>query len=353
MKRENNSKNMYKNIEFAHGSPNPCLWLPVCFGLIRVCCVLRCHVLVCPVEPPTAFSLCGHWCTVGVQAGTHQWALLCPGKMASGTKRQLCAVLVLRRRGLEDVCWLPWNVRRVQKFQIVFCWCETVWWHHFLFQIPTSVPTRLLSSLQGASLSQQHRRRCHKIQSPYRQYPQVPTVSLVPCPTLLNTVQTHITHDETQRVATKPNLPFRGRPFLPSTNTNKHKELWTPPFCDLQHFFGNQCRRRASSVHFGTCKLRGAKCWYDGLLEKTLGAKDELLKLQLSQTSTQHKDEATCPGCVRCNIQKFKHRKKSKKWVSKKRLKKNKQKGKRTNKLKHVCFFFFEKMKKVTRYFFW
>ena len=64
-------------------------------------------------------------------------------------------------------------------------------------------PTRLLSSLQGASLSQQHRPRCHRIQGPYHQYPQVPTVSLVPCPTLLNTVPTHFTHDETQRVATK------------------------------------------------------------------------------------------------------------------------------------------------------
>ena len=53
------------------------------------------------VEPPTAFPLCGHWCTVGVLAGTHQCALRCPSKMASGTKRQLCAVLVLvlRRRG--------------------------------------------------------------------------------------------------------------------------------------------------------------------------------------------------------------------------------------------------------------
>ena len=69
-----------------------------------------------------------------------------------------------------------------------------------------SETTRLLSSLQGASLSQQHRRRCHRIQGPYHQYPQVPTVSLVPCPTLLNTVPTHFTHDETQRVATKPDF---------------------------------------------------------------------------------------------------------------------------------------------------
>ena len=68
-----------------------------------------------------------------------------------------------------------------------------------------SEPTRLLSSLQGASLSQQHRRRCHKIQGPYHQYPQVP--SLVPCPTLLNTIPTHITLDETQRVAKKTRFP--------------------------------------------------------------------------------------------------------------------------------------------------
>ena len=70
-----------------------------------------------------------------------------------------------------------------------------------------SEPTRLLSSLQGASLSQQHRLRCHRIQGPHHQYPQVPTVSLVPCPTLLNTVPTHITHDETQRVAAKTRFP--------------------------------------------------------------------------------------------------------------------------------------------------
>ena len=69
-----------------------------------------------------------------------------------------------------------------------------------------SEPTRLLSSLQGASLSQQDRLRCHRIQGPYHLYPQVPTVSLVPCPTLLKTVPTHFTHDDTQRVATKPDF---------------------------------------------------------------------------------------------------------------------------------------------------
>ena len=77
-----------------------------------------------------------------------------------------------------------------------------------------SEPTRLLSSQQGASLSQQHRRRCHRIQGPYRQYPQVPTVSLMPCATLLNTAPTHITHDETQRVATKPDYHQQGAKLL-------------------------------------------------------------------------------------------------------------------------------------------
>ena len=31
---------------------------------------------------------CGHWCTEGVLAVTHQCALRCPGRMASGTGRQ-------------------------------------------------------------------------------------------------------------------------------------------------------------------------------------------------------------------------------------------------------------------------
>ena len=69
-----------------------------------------------------------------------------------------------------------------------------------------SEPTRLLSRLQGASLSQQHRLRCHKIQGPYHQYPQVPIVSLVPCLTLPNTISTHLALDGVQRVATKPDF---------------------------------------------------------------------------------------------------------------------------------------------------
>ena len=68
----------------------------ICFGLIRVCCVLRCHVLVCAVEPPTAFPLCEHWCTVGVHAGTSV-----PSDAQAGWHRGQSAnsVLVLRRRG--------------------------------------------------------------------------------------------------------------------------------------------------------------------------------------------------------------------------------------------------------------
>ena len=76
-----------------------------------------------------------------------------------------------------------------------------------------SEPTRLLSSLQSASISQQHRRRCHRIQGHTISIHKYPTVSLVPCPTLLNTVPTHFTHDETQRVATKTDFrqhPSRG-----------------------------------------------------------------------------------------------------------------------------------------------
>ena len=69
-----------------------------------------------------------------------------------------------------------------------------------------SVSTRLLSSLhvdKVPSLSQQHRHGSHRIQVHTNQYSQVPTFSLVPCPTLLNTVPTHSARDETQRVATK------------------------------------------------------------------------------------------------------------------------------------------------------
>ena len=40
---------------------------------------------------------------------------------------------------------------------------------HCMRTFSQSEPTRLLSSLQGSSLSQQHRLRCHRIQGPYRQ----------------------------------------------------------------------------------------------------------------------------------------------------------------------------------------
>ena len=86
-----------------------------------------------------------------------------------------------------------------------------------------SEPTRLLSSLQGASISQQHRRRCHRIQGPYHQYPQVPTVSLVPRPALLNTVPTHITHDETQRVATEPDFHQQKKKKVKEKSKKKEK----------------------------------------------------------------------------------------------------------------------------------
>ena len=94
-----------------------------------------------------------------------------------------------------------------------------------------SEPTRLLSSLQSASLSQQHRRRAHRIQGPYHHYPQVPTISLVPCATLLNTVPIHFTHDGTQRVATKPD--FRQQTCI---NTNFYHTIL------LRELFGRKCR---------------------------------------------------------------------------------------------------------------
>ena len=91
----------------------------ICFELIHVCFVLRYHVLVCAVEPPTAFPLRGRWCTVGVHAGTHQCALRYPGRMASGTKRQLCTVLELRRRGTRfppPPEWAQWSAQSLQNF---------------------------------------------------------------------------------------------------------------------------------------------------------------------------------------------------------------------------------------------
>ena len=115
-----------------------------------------------------------------------------------------------------SVFFMSFSLFRLVDFSVDVYQCDdTIFFSRFepedcMRTFSQSEPTRLLSSLQGASLSQQHRLRCHRIQGPYRQYPQVPTVSLVPCPTLLNIVPTHFTHDETQRVATKPD--FRQHP---------------------------------------------------------------------------------------------------------------------------------------------
>ena len=46
------------------------------------------YLLSDPNGPPAAFLLFKPQCTVGVLAGTHWSALRCPGRMASGTKRQ-------------------------------------------------------------------------------------------------------------------------------------------------------------------------------------------------------------------------------------------------------------------------
>ena len=57
--------------------------------------------------------------------------------------------------------------------------------------------------------SQSERTSSQKPQDPgstRTQYPQVPNISFVPCPTLPNTIPTHITQNETQRVATKPDF---------------------------------------------------------------------------------------------------------------------------------------------------
>ena len=99
---------------------------------IRVCnfvylfwahsCLLRAPVpcaFVCG-RATHGLPLCGHWCTVGVHAGTHQCALRCPDRMASGTKRQLCAVLVLRRRGTR--------IRQSGTVELVTCALTAMKW---------------------------------------------------------------------------------------------------------------------------------------------------------------------------------------------------------------------------------
>ena len=64
---------------------------------------VRGHTLV---EPPVASPLCGHWCTVGILAGTHQWALQCPSRMASGAERQPCVIGVVSKSWSWCACSL-------------------------------------------------------------------------------------------------------------------------------------------------------------------------------------------------------------------------------------------------------
>ena len=76
------------------------LLLTTCYLLLTTCSAttFAVYLLSDPNGPPTAFPLIGPQCTVGVLAGTNWGALRCPGKKASGTKRQpLSAALLLHR----------------------------------------------------------------------------------------------------------------------------------------------------------------------------------------------------------------------------------------------------------------
>ena len=53
------------------------------------------YLLSDPNGPPTALLLFRPQCTVGVLAGTHWGALRCPGRMATGTKRQPLSAALL------------------------------------------------------------------------------------------------------------------------------------------------------------------------------------------------------------------------------------------------------------------
>ena len=59
--------------------------------MLCICCLIQNG----PPTAPTAFPLSGPQCTVGVLAGTHWGALRCPGRMASGTKRQPLSAALL------------------------------------------------------------------------------------------------------------------------------------------------------------------------------------------------------------------------------------------------------------------
>ena len=127
-----------------------------------------------------------------------------------------------------------------------------------------SVSTRLLSSLQVynvPSLGQQHRLGSHRIQVHTKQYSQVPMFSLVPCPTLLNTVPTHSAPDETQRVATKHVFAVSPKSSRPSVSLHRDvfvvrsfTLLYVPTFFNenrpactasvVQSHFTSRCRTR-------------------------------------------------------------------------------------------------------------
>ena len=61
--------------------------------------------------------------------------------------------------------------------------------------------SQIHTSVVKSTKSQQHRHGSHKIQVHTNKYPQIPTFCLVPCPTLRNTISTHFTPDEIQRIA--------------------------------------------------------------------------------------------------------------------------------------------------------
>ena len=129
--------------EIAHGSPSPCLWLPVCFGLIHVCCVLRGHVLVCAVEPPTAFPLCGmpRQDGIGDKAPT-----LCCGCVASSWH----AHLTIWNCGVGDMCadchgmcappleWADWSAQSLLIIFSALISSKLLMQHGFLLSFPSS-----------------------------------------------------------------------------------------------------------------------------------------------------------------------------------------------------------------------
>ena len=92
-----------------------------------------------------------------------------------------------------------------------------------VYKVQVSV-SNIVSDATGSSI---HTTRIHKY----------PPSSLVPCPTLLNAVPTHFTHDETQRDATKPN--FHQQQFF--TLFTLFTLFYT--FCTFLHFVHFFCTR--------------------------------------------------------------------------------------------------------------